>query len=193
MSTTAKHLVVVVLGDGSARRLMLRRCHDQERLAHDPWYVPAQEALALRLLSDAAVPAPRLNAADLEAAVRDVPALLGSWVPGSQAWQPDDLDGYLARAAEVLVKMLAVGVPSDAGLPRYAPRYGRERVSPRFSTRPGLRERVGDGQQELGLPQPVAGTERLLGEVSPAVTALEALDPVRGGVAAEEAGPHPAP
>ena len=152
VSATAKHLVSVVLGDGSTRRLVLRRYHDAERLAHDPWYVPEHEALALKLLTNSAVPAPRLHAADLEAAVCDVPALLESWVPGSQAWQPDDLDSYLARAAEVLVAIHAVRVPSDVELPRYAPHNERERaVSPPFSTRPGLWERVAD---VLDAPRP---------------------------------------
>ena len=139
VSATAKHLVEVAIGDGSMRRLVLRRYHNLERLAHDPWYVPAHEALALQLLTGGPVPAPRLYAADLEAAVCDVPALLESWVPGKQAWRPRDLDGYLARAAEILVAIHAVSVPSDAELPRYAPYNERDRVvSPSFSTRPGL-------------------------------------------------------
>jgi aminoglycoside phosphotransferase (APT) family kinase protein len=162
VSATAKHLIEVVVGDGSTRRLVLRRYHNAERLAYDPWYVPAHEALALQLLTDAPVPAPRLYAADLVAAVCDVPALLESWVPGNQAWQADDLDAYLARAAEILMAIHAVSVPSDAELPRYAPyRYApygyapdheRKRiVSPPCSTRPGLWERVGD---VLGVPWP---------------------------------------
>jgi len=145
VSGTAKHVIEVAVGDGSTLRLVLRRYHDAHRLAHDPWYVPAHEALALQLLTDAAVPAPRLFAADLDAAVCDVPALLESWVPGRQAWQPDDLDAYLARAAEVLVAIHGVSVPSDAKLSRYAPYSERERiVSPPFSTRPGLWERVAE-------------------------------------------------
>ena len=144
VSATAKHLVTVSLQDGSTRRLVLRRYHDAERLARDPWYVPAHEVLALGLLAASGVPAPRFYAADLEAAVCDVPALLESWVPGGPAWQPDDLEAYLARAAEVLVKIHAVNVPSEAELPRYAPYYGRDREPPLFTTRPGLWERVSD-------------------------------------------------
>jgi aminoglycoside phosphotransferase (APT) family kinase protein len=146
-------VVEVVVGDGTARRLVLRRYHNAERLAHDPWYVPAHEALALQLLSETTVPAPRLYAADLEAAICDVPALLESWVPGSPAWQPDDLDAYLERAAEVLVAIHAASVPSTAELPRYAPYRGREPiVSPAFTTRPGLWKRVA---HVLDGPRPV--------------------------------------
>jgi aminoglycoside phosphotransferase (APT) family kinase protein len=162
-SSTAMHLVDVALADGSAQRLVLRRYHDAGRLAHDPWYQPANEARALCLVADSAVPAPRLFAAKLEA---DVPALLESWVPGGPAWEPDDLEAYLARAAEVLVALHALSVPKAAGLPAYAPYrddpYGyapgheRDRiVSPPYSTRPGLWERVGDA---LNLPRPAHRT-----------------------------------
>lgn len=143
-SATAKHLVEVAPGDGSTQRLVLRRYHDAERLANDRWYSPAHEALALTLLADSGVPAPRLFAADLEAAVCDRPALLESWVPGGQAWQAGDLDRYLARAAVVLVAIHAIRVPPDAHLPRYARYSERRPVSPPFSTRPGLWEQVGE-------------------------------------------------
>lgn len=127
---------------------MLRRYHDAERLRNDPWYVPTHEALALQLLTGTDVPCPRLYAADLKAEVCDVPAILESWLPGSQAWRPENLDGYLVRAAEVLVAIHAVSVPSDAELPRYAPYHERERiVSPPFSTHPGLWDRVADALQ----------------------------------------------
>lgn len=153
VSATEKHIIQVLVGDGSKRRLVLRRYHDAERLARDPWYVPAHEALALRLLTDTPrVPAPRLYAADLEAAVCDVPALLESFVRGSSPWENDDLDHYLVRAAWILVAIHTVGVPSDAELPRYAPYCARELiVSPSCSTRPGLWERVAE---VLGTPWP---------------------------------------
>jgi len=145
VSATAKHVVDVMMGDGSGRRLVLRRYHDADRLARDPWYVPAHEALALGLLTDTAVPAPRLYDVDLDAAFCDVPAILESWIPGAPAWHPADLEGYLARAAEVLVAVHAVGVPVGEGLPRYAPYRDRERVvAPPFSTRPGLWEGVAE-------------------------------------------------
>jgi len=76
---------------------VLRRYHDAKRLAHDPWYVPAHEALALRLLTDTAVPAPRLYAADLEAAVCDVPALLNL---GFQAVRRGDLTTSMVTLPE---------------------------------------------------------------------------------------------
>src|SRR6266851_4801555 len=61
-SATAKHLFEVVLGDGSTLRLVLRRYNDAKRLENDPWYVPANEGIALRLLENTPVPAPHLYA-----------------------------------------------------------------------------------------------------------------------------------
>ena len=142
-SSTEKHRIEVALGNGSSRRLVLRRYHDAARLASDPWYVPANEALALDLLADTAVPAPRLHGVDVEAAVCDVPTLLESWIPGATLQPTDDIDRYLVRAAEVLVAIHAVSIPAGVRLPGYAPyRRAEPIVSPPFSTRPGLWERV---------------------------------------------------
>ncbi len=144
-SSTAKHRVEVALADGATRRLLLRRYHDATRLAADPWYVPAHDARVLELLAGTGVPAPRLRAADLAGAFCEVPALLESWLPGATAWRPDDLERYLARAAETLVAIHEVRVPSGVALPRYAPyNAGMRPVSPPYSTRPGLWERVAD-------------------------------------------------
>jgi len=140
-SGTTMHLIEVALPDGSTRNLILRRYHDALRLGHDPWYVPAHEALALRLLAGTPVPAPRLFAADLES-VCDVPALLESWLPGHPAWRPDDIDRYLARTAEVLVAIHSVKVQPGAGLPGYAPYNDRREITPPRFIRPGLWERI---------------------------------------------------
>ncbi len=105
-SSTEKHVISVSYG-GSEIELVLRRYHDRERPVTD-CYDPAIEARALLLLERTEVPAPRLLAADLEAEICDVPALLETRVPGEQAWQPDDLDAYLSNAAEVLVVLHAV-------------------------------------------------------------------------------------
>src|SRR5262249_14061 len=47
--------------------------------------------------------------------------------------------------------------------------------------------------EQLGAFEPVGGAEGLLAEVTPTVTALEALDPVGGGATGEEAGADPVP
>lgn len=138
-SGTTNEIVEVELADGSTRRLVLRRYHDAARLACDPWYVPAHEALALELLAGTPVPAPRLHAVDLEGRYGGAPALLESWMPGVPAWRPADLDAYIAAAAAVLEAIHAATVPPERGLPRYAPYHSRERLAPpRFSSRPEL-------------------------------------------------------
>lgn len=143
-SATAKHRIVVALEDGSTCSLLLRRYHDAGRLAHDPWYDPAHDARVLRLLNGVGGPAPRLYAADLEAAVCDVPAILEAWLPGAPAWRPDDLGRYLARAAEALVAIHAAHLPAEGRLPPYAPYHEPERIVPSpFRVRP-LWERVAE-------------------------------------------------
>ena len=141
-SSTRQHRVTVAVRDGSRRRLLLRQFHDVARLAHDPWYVPAHEARALTLLAGGTIPAPRLVAADCDARIGEVPALLETWLPGRPDWRPDDLERYLRCTAEALVGLHASAADPD-GLPGYAPYEDRRSmVSPSFSTVPGLWERV---------------------------------------------------
>ena len=143
----------VLRNDGSTLQLLLRRYDNAKRLAEDPWYVPAHEALALRLLADTAIPAPRLYAADLDAKVCDVPALLESWLQGEPAWNPADLDRYLARTAEVLVGIHSVPLSERATLPEYAPYSDMSMMkSPENSNRPELWKRVAE---VLGSTSPV--------------------------------------
>jgi aminoglycoside phosphotransferase (APT) family kinase protein len=136
-SSTAKLLIEVVRDDGSRLQLLLRRYDNGKRLTEDPWYVPAHEALALTLLANTPVPAPRLYAADLEGEVFDVPAILESWLPGEPVWNPADLRAYLAKTAEVLVQIHAVRPPTSAQLPSYAP-YSEVTEIRTPSYRPGL-------------------------------------------------------
>jgi aminoglycoside phosphotransferase (APT) family kinase protein len=138
------HEVALRSGEGSGRRFVLRRYADRGRLGIDPFFDPANEALALRLLEDTDVPAPRLVAADLGPAVSDVPALLESWMPGVSA-DPRDVDGYLRSAAEVLVRIHAAVPERPDGLPdylSYAVADELELRPPVWTTMPGLWERV---------------------------------------------------
>ncbi|HET9326827.1 MAG TPA: aminoglycoside phosphotransferase family protein [Candidatus Eisenbacteria bacterium] len=136
-TATIQHSVDVVLADGAGRRLVLRRYPEARRLIEDPWYDPANEALALELLAGTAVPAPTLHAVDLSG---EVPALLESWIPGATGWKPD-LDRYLSCAAEALVSVHAV--PPNTRLKTYAPyEHPRRLTAPAASTRPKLWERV---------------------------------------------------
>jgi len=144
-SSTEKHLIEVQHDDGSTVSLVLRRYHDPDRLGIDPWYVAANEARALELLDGTPVPAPRLFASDVRPEICDVPALLESWVPGEQAWQPKELDAYLASAAEVLVKIHAVIPPADGSLAVYRPYFAddlKHELVPAWSAHRAMWERV---------------------------------------------------
>ena len=144
-SATTKHVIEIVRSDGSMLPLLLRRYHDAKRLAEDPWYVPANEALALTVLADTAVPAPRLYAADLQADICDVPAILESWLPGGPVQAPGDLRTYLMESAKTLVAIHSVRTTEAKRFPKYAPYSDLSAISPpSFSRRPRLWECVAD-------------------------------------------------
>ena len=127
-SSTQKHAIDVRRADGAIERLVLRRYHDAERMASERWCDTVSEARALELLESTPVAAPKLFAKDLEAEICDVPALLESWVPGEQAWDPADLDLYLARSAEMLVAIHDVETPSPDDLPVYRPYFADDQI-----------------------------------------------------------------
>jgi aminoglycoside phosphotransferase (APT) family kinase protein len=135
----------VETGDGSTLPLVLRVYDDAERLGTDPWYVPANEETALRLLEPTTVPAPRLMAADLEASVFRMPALLTTRLPGRRVIHPEDLDRYLVQLASVLPSIHAVD--ASGKVPEYRP-YRSDPMSvpgvPTWSKRPGLWEQVSE-------------------------------------------------
>ncbi|MEP6757936.1 MAG: aminoglycoside phosphotransferase family protein [Actinomycetota bacterium] len=141
------HEVIVEDGGGDEHRLVLRRYSDRQHLGIDPFYDPANESRALRLLEGTDVPTPRWYAADLVPAVCDVPAVLSSWVPGEPAWTPHDVDGYLGSAAEILVRIHVLTSTRPAGLPDYVPYAvgdGVDRRPPTWTSQPVLWERVLD-------------------------------------------------
>jgi aminoglycoside phosphotransferase (APT) family kinase protein len=136
--------VVVEAGNGAEHRLVLRRYSDEKRMGIDPFYDPENEARALQLVEGTGIPAPRLYAADPEPRVCDVPSVLESWVPGEPA-EPDDVEGYLRSAAEILVRVHALSPTRPEGLPDYVPYAvadGIDRRPPGWTNRPGLWERV---------------------------------------------------
>ncbi len=145
-SSTEKHAIDVLRQDGGTERLVLRRYHDTQRMASELWYDPASEVRALEILGTTPVVAPKLLAKDLEGEICDVPALLESWVPGEQAWDPPDLDRYLARAGEMLVVIHGVEPPSPDDLPVYRPYFADDQIEhrlvPRWSRRRSVWEDV---------------------------------------------------
>jgi aminoglycoside phosphotransferase (APT) family kinase protein len=139
------HDVLVEAAGGAEHRLVLRRYADPLHLGIDRFYDPVNEDRTLRLLEATDVPAPRPYAADLTPAICDVPAVLESWVPGEPAWEPADVEGYLASAAEELVRIHAAVPERPTGLPDYVPYAEGDaavRRPPPWTGRPELWERV---------------------------------------------------
>jgi aminoglycoside phosphotransferase (APT) family kinase protein len=141
MGTNSTEMIAVDVQDvrGTVRPLALRRFVDAERLAHDPWYVPAYEAAALELLAGSAVPAPRLYAADLDGEIDGVPALLQERVPGSPPATPLDPERFLSQLAEVLPLVHAVRDPVRPPFRLYAPYEPVARLEvPSWASRPDV-------------------------------------------------------
>jgi len=118
--SSAVHALDVTVPSGSAHRLVLRRFVDTDWLAVEP-DLAAHEAAVLRLLQRAAIPAPRLVAADEDGSVTGVPSVLMTRLPGRIVLSPNGVDAWLQRMAGLLPTIHAVR-PSATHLPwEYAP------------------------------------------------------------------------
>ena len=154
----ANHALDVAAGDGTVHRLVLRRWARPGWDEEDPDFTAAREAAVLELLAPTPVPAPALVAADPDAAVCDVPALLLTLLPGG----PPDLRADPGRLVEGLAAALppihAVAVPGAGSGP--VPGYHRFHepeglVPPAWSARPDLWARafaVAAGPPPAGRP-----------------------------------------
>ena len=98
----ANHAVEVADAAGAVHRLVLRRWARPGWDEEDPDFTAAREAAILELLAPTPVPAPALVAADPDATVCDVPALLLACLPGD----PPDLGGDLGPLVEGLAAAL---------------------------------------------------------------------------------------
>jgi aminoglycoside phosphotransferase (APT) family kinase protein len=140
----ANHALEVADRAGAVHRVVLRRWARPGWDEEDPDFTAAREAAILELLAPTPVPAPALVAADPDAAVCDVPALLLSLLPGG----PPDLEGDPGLVVEGLAAALppihAVAVPGAGGpgpapVPGYHRFYELEQLAPpAWSARPGL-------------------------------------------------------
>ena len=137
----ANHALDVAAGDGTVHRLVLRRWARPGWDEEDPDFTAAREAAVLELLAPTPVPAPALVAADPDAEICDVPALLETRLPGG----PPDLGGDPGPLVEGLAAALppihAVAVPGAGSGP--VPPYHRFHepeglIPPAWSARPDL-------------------------------------------------------
>jgi aminoglycoside phosphotransferase (APT) family kinase protein len=145
MGTASTEMVAVDVEDsrGAVHPLALRRFVDAERLATDPWYVPAYEARALELLARSGVPAPRLLGADLDGEIDEVPVLLQERMPGTPPGIPEDRDRFLIQLAEVIPLVHAVEDPVAPRFRVYAPYEPvATLVVPPWAARPDVWERA---------------------------------------------------
>jgi aminoglycoside phosphotransferase (APT) family kinase protein len=111
----ANHAVDVADAAGATHRLVLRRWARPGWDDEDPDFNAAREAAVLELLAPTPVPAPPLLAADPDAAVCDVPALLLGRLPGA----PPDF-----RDPAALVEGLAAALPPIHAVTVRAARVG---------------------------------------------------------------------
>jgi Ser/Thr protein kinase RdoA (MazF antagonist) len=143
----ANHAVDVADRAGTVHRAVLRRWARPGWDEEDPDFTAAREAAVLDLLAPTPVPAPALVAADPDAAVCDVPALLLTRLPGGPPDLAGDLDRLVEGLAAALPPIHAVAVPGAGGaggpgpapVPDYHRFYEPERLAPpAWSARPGL-------------------------------------------------------
>lgn len=119
-------------GHAQPTELVLRR-YVEAPIGDDPARLVRHEATVLAHLATAAdpdvLPAPRLVAADPEAARADVPALLMSVVPGRAVWWPEDPAVWIDQIVTLIEAIHTVVPPVDPSLPRYAA-YRPHRAAP---------------------------------------------------------------
>jgi aminoglycoside phosphotransferase (APT) family kinase protein len=119
-SWLANHAITVADRHGRHHRLVLRRWARPGWEIDDPDYTAHREATILGLLADAAVPAPRLVAADPDGARCDTPALLLTRLPGHPpAMMLHDRHAFLAQLAGVLPASHAVNGRARTLVPGY--------------------------------------------------------------------------
>lgn len=140
--STSVHRVDFSAADGLPDRLALRRYLDQERLANDPWYEPANEVAALMLLGGSDVHAPWLVAHDAGGSAAGVPALLTTFIAGEPPIRPRSR-GWIHQLAQELARVHALGLSGDDPVATYSRYYAPEDiVAPYWSRQPSLWERL---------------------------------------------------
>jgi aminoglycoside phosphotransferase (APT) family kinase protein len=119
-SWLANHAITVADRHGRHHRLVLRRWARPGWGLADPDFTARREATVLGLVADAAVPTPRLVAADPDGVACDTPALLLTRLPGRPPRaSPRDRRGFLAQLAEVLPAIHALDGRARTLVPAY--------------------------------------------------------------------------
>jgi len=124
----ANHAVRVVDARDVSHRLVLRRWARPGWAVDDPDFNVAREVEVLGLLERNMIPAPRLVAADPNAAACDVPALLTTLIPGHPPIRVADVEGFLRQLAEMLARIHDVA-PDTTIVPAYRTYVDLERAT----------------------------------------------------------------
>ena len=124
----ANHAVDVLDTNGRLRRLVLRRWARPGWELADPDFTAEREAAILPLLSETAVPSPRLVAADPAGAECDVPALLITRLPGRPPGHRTSVEAYVDQVAGVLPHIHAVDGRASTTVPGYRRYHHPEHV-----------------------------------------------------------------
>ena len=129
-SWLANHALVVVDRFGSRHRLVLRRWARPGWEISDLDFTARREATVLELLAHSDVPAPVLVAADPDAVVCDVPALLLARLPGHPPRPPLEMASFLNQLAAALPAVHRVDGRAARVVPAYRRYYDPARLAP---------------------------------------------------------------
>jgi aminoglycoside phosphotransferase (APT) family kinase protein len=150
-TSSAVHSLSVASARGRTHRLVLRRFVRLDWLAEEP-DLAQREATALGMLANARLPAPHLVAVDPHGEAAGAPAVLMTMLPGRIEWEPQVVELFLARLAELLPAIHAIPVPVGVGLPAYEPYRLGMRRPPLWASRPEVWLRA---IEALGGPAPL--------------------------------------
>jgi len=139
--SSAVHLLVVELPSGQTIRVVLRRYVRPELNDEEP-DIAQREQQILQFVEAIEVPTPRLLAVDPTGADAGAPAVLMSRLSGRVDWWPRDMDRWLARLAELLPPIHAVGLPPPGVIRAFAPYRQQNYEPPAWARRPKVWERA---------------------------------------------------
>jgi aminoglycoside phosphotransferase (APT) family kinase protein len=111
-----------VVRDGRTSSVVLRRWARPRWRETDPSFTASHEAACLRLVEQAAIPAPRLLGVDADATMCDVPAVLQTFVRGAVPRRMDGATVDLLAATAARIHATPAAAARDVALP-YEPYY----------------------------------------------------------------------
>jgi aminoglycoside phosphotransferase (APT) family kinase protein len=136
-ASSAVHGLSVEEAGGRTHELVLRRFVRLEWLAEEP-DLAEREATALRLLSRAGLPTPRLVAVDPDGATVGAPAVLMTRLPGHIEWDPPVVEEFLRALVEPLPAIHATAIPAGVSVPDYRPYRLEMHRAPVWASRPDV-------------------------------------------------------